>query len=421
MSDASDIALHVQRPDLVEQIDWLVPYLPQIRPIKLRGEADYYGASHELAKKVGLDFPPTSQGTWAHGWSYLPLVSGRTAVGYAPSERTHLVPTLFHQEFLHAAGYPNAAAVGVPYLYAAGKDVLPRRPDSVLLAPLHSLPEIKQHEDKLRNEEEFAEYALSLRGHFSCVCASIHSSCVRSRQWIDSLERRGIPWVTGAMTDDANGLRRVRTLLNAFEVLVTNQVGSALFYAALDGARVSVSGPDALLPPLDSYKNHPYFIANPEMIEKRKLGHPDRMRERFPALFVDAKNAVQYSEEAAVELGLSHLIDHAEVARLLGWCHCDADPDWRAEDREKARRVFGWMPSHYGSSASMEELGRTLKKLDLDAGAAAQKLHELKGLEKEAKVSAKAHAELSGIKTSWAWRYLAKPIFSIEKRLRGWK
>lgn len=414
------IALHVQNPDLAAQISWLTPRLPPVVTRETKGEADYYGAAHEIAVAVGLKQAPRSSATWRHGWSFLPLVNPEAFAGYKPGERSHLVSNLEEESFLREGGFPNAKAVGLPYLYTPVPNVQ-RRPSSVLVLPCHSLPEVRQHEEKQQHELDFATYSASLREHFETVCACVHGSCVKSGQWVDALESQGIPWVTGAMVDDVNTLRRIRTLFGSFEVVMTNQLGSAIFYAALDGARVCVSGPDALLPPMEAFRNHPFYQKHPEMIEMRAHGHPDRLRQRFPSLYVSATEARFFAEGAQAATGVAHQIDHAEVARLLGWRHCDADPDWQAEDREKARRVFGWMPSHYGSSASMEELGRTLKKLKLDAGAAAQKLQELKGLEKEAKSSTKAQAELATLKQSWAWRYLAKPFFSIEKRLRGWK
>lgn len=415
--------LHVQRPELADQIGWLIPHLPPIRPIVVRGEADYYGASYEIAAACGLPSPPVSDSTWFHGWTYLSWRDPEALAGYSPSERGHLVSTAAQADFLLQGGYPNARAVSLPYVYAQGRGAVPRRSKSILLAPLHSLPEIRQHEDKLKHEREFAAYAHSLRDSFDCVCACIHSSCVASRQWISELEDYGIPWVTGAMTADANGLRRVRTLLNAFEVVSSNQVGSILFYAAVDGARISVSGPDALLPPLESYRNHPFYQKHPEMIELRKLGHPDRMRERFPSLFVTADLASNFEQVAAEEIGMQHQIPHAEVARLLGWRHCDADADWAGVDRDYARRVFGWLPSVYGSSSAFESLGRALAKHSAPGDDLAEKVTseaaELKAARKELKGANRAQSELATIKKSWAWRLLAKPLFSIEKRLRG--
>ncbi|MCB1226520.1 MAG: hypothetical protein KDK99_11960 [Verrucomicrobiales bacterium] len=409
------MGLHLfsQHPKLAEQIQWVAPKLPGFDFREPRCETDFYGASDEIARAIGIGDPPLSPGIWRHGWSFFPLTNAEAFAGFKASERMHLVGTKKEEQFLLEAGYVNSRAVGVPYLYA---DCMPveRMPNSVLVLPCHSLLEVRQHEDKLRHEKEFAAWMRELRQQYDCVCACVHGSCVRTGQWIEALEACSIPWITGALQDDRNALRRIRTMFNAFEVVLTNQVGSGIFYAAHDGARVAVCGPDAIAPPLAAFKDHPFYQKHPEMIELRKHGHPDVLRQRFPEIFVEPHAAILCKELAVQELGAAHLMNPFEIARLLGWRPCDGDKDWSGQNRDEVRRALGWIPSSFGSSAELEELGRLITKLKLSPDEVQRCLKEWKDLEKAAGKGNKAIRELDQIKRSRTWRWLGRRLFRME-------
>ena len=51
-----------------DQLDKIACILPSIEKIDLRGEVDYYGVSHLIAKKLKLSFVPRSSVGWKHGW-----------------------------------------------------------------------------------------------------------------------------------------------------------------------------------------------------------------------------------------------------------------------------------------------------------------------------------------------------------------
>ncbi|MCB1210065.1 MAG: hypothetical protein KDK97_12090 [Verrucomicrobiales bacterium] len=416
--------LYTARLDLREQIDWLIPRLPDQREIVLRGEADYYGASAEIAAAVGLAEVPLASGTWLHGWTYLNPTMAEAMAGYKPSSRVHLMNKSVQQDFLRDAGYPNAFAVGLPVLYAKSPDV-ERRPRSLLLAPFHSLPEVTPHEDQKRNEEAFCEYALGLRGQFDCICACLHASCVKTGQWIETFEQRGIPWVTGAMTSDANALRRVRVLFASFESVLTNQLTSVVPYSAVNGAKVSIAGPTALFPPIESFAQHPYYQKHPELLKNFALRHPDRLKGLYPELFVEPSDAICPRDWAESELGVPLMVRHEDVARLLGWRLVDGDPVWEGVDRRKAVSLFGWLPSSFRSLDTIEKVGQLLDRDRVTPEVVIEHLkaqrEAAKKYEKISKAGNSEQVELERIKSSWAWRCIAKPLYAIEKRLRGKK
>ena len=416
--------LYSSKPELLRQISWLVPDLPEFQPIELRGEADYYGASTEIAHAVGLATAPVASATWKHGWSIVPPTNAVAESQYQSGPKVHLTSNRSRETFLLENGYPNACAVGLPFLYAQPK-VLERRGGSLLVAPFHSLPEITPAAEQKENEEVMARYLVGLREKFSCVCACLHYSCVTSRLWIDTFEAHGIPWVVGARTDDANGLRRVKMLLSVFDVVLSNQVSSVLVYGASVGARVCVAGPLAALPPVESFAKHPHYIKHPELLKNLALQHPDAIRERYPFLFGDPADAICHKQWASDELGVDCILPVGDIARLLGWRFVEGDPVWEGWDRRKAMANFVWLPPVIGSQDNLEKVGQILEKDGVGPSGVVEHLRgqreALKQLGKTAKSGAKDQAELSSIKSSWAWRYLAKPFFSIEKRLRGKK
>jgi hypothetical protein len=423
MSDAvHSIDAYTQRLDLQESIGWLIPHLPRQSLISVRGEADYYGAASEIARALGLKTTPLAAASWVHGWALVRPDNAVAITGSQPGNRVHLVDRTSTEDTLLRAGYPNAFAVGLPILYSKVPD-LPRRKRSLLLAPFHSLPEITPHNEQKRNEQEFCEYAVAQRDKYDCICASLHSSCVASRQWIDTLEAHGIPWVLGARTDDENALRRVRTLFASFDCILTNEVTSVAVYGAFFGARISVSGPAALLPPVESFAKHPHYQRHPELLKNLELRHPDRLKSLFPFLFAPPDEATCPHEWASIEVGEKHVMADAEIARLLGWRYVDGDPVWAGVDRRNGLATFGWLPPQIGSQDVLEKVAQVLapelkSEVDVVNHLKVQR-DAVKTLGKEVRAAKVASTELATIKKSWAWRLLAKPLFSIEKRLRG--
>lgn len=56
-----------------KQLKKILSILPSIQKINVKGEADYYGVSHLIAKKLRLLFTPRSHAGWKHGWLFAKL------------------------------------------------------------------------------------------------------------------------------------------------------------------------------------------------------------------------------------------------------------------------------------------------------------------------------------------------------------
>ncbi len=420
---------HTADPALIEQIAWLIPRLPEPSPFQIRCEADYYGAAHEIARAIGLPSPPHSSATWKHGWNRFPSDNAAQCATYQPGTRVHLMPDEHHQRLLRDAGYPNALAVGYPFLYTPSSGHA-RRPRSLLIAPFHLLPEITPAATQCENEQLFAAYAVAQRDHFDCVCACLHASCAETGLWTASLEAAGIPWILGAMTADANSQRRVRTLFESFDCVLTNHIGSVIPYAAYCGARACVAGPAAAMPDAAAFAANPAYQKHPEALERlqRLLRIP--LTEDLPFLVKEPSDAICPQEWANETLGAKHQASPAEIARLLGWRinqipAGSGENDSGNDSHRKLLITLGWSPPALGEPEDQLRLAKLLEKnnsaADNPVTALETTLDEVKALRQQAKDLKKQAADgakFQAVQRSWTWRLLAKPLFSIEKRLR---
>lgn len=293
---------------------WLQERLPPIEPITLRGEADYYGASYEIARQLGHSKPPRSFASWRHGWVYQPIAHARQLVPWGEPGGRYLVATEAHVAALRAQGFPNAVAVGLPFLYAEPGPI-EREPGSLLVMPSHSLPYTEHEWDEARYVAEITR----LKSHFHTIVACIHSACVAKGLWVREFEAQGIPWVTGAQVEDRHALRRMATLFRSVEAVTSNAMGSHLAYAAYSGCRVSIFGPFAALKSED-YVNDPFYRQYPDLLQ-HVIAHSQEasVRARYPELFAAPWQAPGRVEWGAAQLGAGHQRPATEIAELLGW------------------------------------------------------------------------------------------------------
>lgn len=295
------------------ELDWLTRRLPPVRTMVRRCEADYYGASHLLARLLGLGEPPPSSATWTHAWQADPTTHPLQLLNEVREERRHLVATPAHERLLRGLGH-DALAVGLPYVYA--DDVQAERiPGSLLVMPAHSL----RSGDYDWNEEEYIEVVASLRDRFDPVVACLHSKCIERGRWVPALQAMGVPWILGADIVDANALTRMTTMLKSFEFVTTNRMASHLPYAAYSGCKVSIHGP-YLAPVAENYVRHRFYKAHPEVLELNLARTSESaIRQRYGDFFLEPWRAVERRAWAAETLGAHCRKPVAELARELGW------------------------------------------------------------------------------------------------------
>jgi hypothetical protein len=305
---------------LSDSLSQIVSQLPPVDYIeKLNGEANYYGASSEIARQVG-SFEQCAPGArWEHGWKYGAVSTAEHIGGYhkKKSKSLHLVSNPKHKAIMRAEGFSNVHAVGLPYLYA-DKPNLMRHKRSLLVCPGHTSTYSDQDWSKLA--EEYAERIFEIKEDFSDVLVCLSANCIEREQWIHEFEAKGIPWIMGAWIYDRNALRRMRCLFSQFEFVTTNCVGSHIVYSSYEGCKTSIWGWQDLYN-REEWGNEPSYKGKEGLLnEDLKWGTQSWMREHYGQLFYDdPKDATLLNDWAADQLGEAYKRPAEEVANLFGW------------------------------------------------------------------------------------------------------
>lgn len=306
------------------QIDVIIEQLPPIIFTSLAsGEIDYYGASHLLANSLGLKGVPYTRASWLHGWITYSMISPDlfvTQESVSCCEVTkvpNLVANKSQEYFLQQNGYPNACAVGLPFLYTHNTSVK-RLPNSLLIIPAHSIKENNINYEKGRNCL-FPEETRTLREKYSLTAACIGGFCVQKKNYLAAYEEAGIPWITGAWLHDLNALQRMRNLLSHFEFVATNSIGSHIPYAMLCGCKVSYYG-EGYNRKRQDYEKVPVYQNHPELIDiVMEEGKHQKLKKHFPFLFDNTEPTEGLVKWAEQILGVEHQIPAYEIAKLIGW------------------------------------------------------------------------------------------------------
>jgi hypothetical protein len=293
--------------------------LPAIeKQTSLRSTLDFYGAMNVWQKYCGITkatHPKSFRSQ--HGW----CVQERQAIDpilliqepEIDPERTYLVARKDEEAFLESAGI-RAKAIGLPYVYSKAMPAK-RRPGSLLVMPAHSL-EYTRHEWKF---DAFAQRIQEISDQFSEVVCCVHPACQTNGYWKPNFERLGIPCVMGADVFDRNGLVRIKTLMNQFEFMTTNVLGSHVVYAAAAGVKVSIFGDYAEYREED-YQSTEFYQLHPHVLRPvLDLFSESHVRSQYPSLFCDPIKAQFAKAWADTELGLENRLSPQKLRQLLGW------------------------------------------------------------------------------------------------------
>ncbi|WPJ97328.1 hypothetical protein SH580_06355 [Coraliomargarita algicola] len=305
---------------LSESLSEVVSHLPPVDVIeKLKGEANYYGASSEVARQLGSVEQSASGARWEHGWKHGAVSTAEHIGGYQLKKRKslHLVSTQKHEAILRSEGFSNVHAVGLPYLYA-DQPKLKRRKGSLLVCPGHTSTYSDQ--DWSKNAEEYAERIVEIKEGFSDVLVCLSANCIEREQWVHEFEAKGIPWVMGAWIYDRNALRRMRCLFSQFEFVTTNCVGSHIVYSSYEGCKISIWGWQDLYRPED-FINEPIYKDKEDFLaDSLSWGTQAWMRAHYGQLFHESpQDAVVLKDWAAQQLGEAYKKPVEELADLFGW------------------------------------------------------------------------------------------------------
>lgn len=291
------------------------PEFGAAKPISLRNDLDYYGASAVAARYCGIPFMPIVRGgSWSHGWFPDYISAEMVPIFTLPNAQvTHWTATETQAKVIAAAGY-RVRAIGLPVVYVKPPRV-ERSPGTLLVMPIHSL-EWSDHP-----HWKFARYAdeiEAIRHRFARVVVQIHPSCIRKGYWVTEFERRGFEIIPGFEYTDASALERMARRFEWAEFVTTNGFGSHLVYSALFGAKPTLYGHYAEVKPHDL--RHDQGARWPGRLQRmQELLAEDRLREEYPFLWVSPDKGTAQREWAARETGVTCRLSPTELRREFGW------------------------------------------------------------------------------------------------------
>lgn len=254
------------------------------------------------------------QGEWAHGW--IPQnhqLDPRCVIKNIRHVEKVWVSRLDEERYLQQQGFA-AKAIGLPIGYTKSIE-LERRPGSLLILPPHSSSVVKFGQD----EQAVIDSWRTWIDHFDHVVVCVHAYCEKTGDWIESLTRNGLAYVSGADHSDANSLQRTRDLFSQFEFVNTVGFSSALAYASAFGAGVSISGPH-ISPDPTQHRWSTYYQDNPGLYELQAGCMTESvLRELWPFLFVEPHEATPNPEWGQHQIGMDIKVSAEQMRSCFGW------------------------------------------------------------------------------------------------------
>jgi hypothetical protein len=166
---------------------------------------------------------------------------------------------------------------------------------------------------------DYIERIVAIKDQFETVVVCVHSACVSNGYWVDDFTRAGIQVIEGARVNDRNCLHRMRRIMESFETMTANGIGSHIAYAAASGTKIAVYG-DYAASKAEHYKNDKFFRANPDLLDPiMEAISESKYRELYPFLFCDPDNAQQHQQWGEDQLGVSNVKSPAAIKDLLGF------------------------------------------------------------------------------------------------------
>jgi hypothetical protein len=209
--------------------------------------------------------------------------------------------------------------IGAPFLYLsalfAGAPLIRR--DTSVVFPVHDTRIVKIAND----DEGFAREVAEREGPaIICLHPEDLDNPDRYRRWT----RFGHTVVSAGARRDPQFLGRILGLVRSAKRVVSNQLSTAVVYAAAEGTETAIYGPTASNGALGS-------------------SIQTRTRELWPE-FHEASSVAARQSIAFAELGRSHLLDAAELRAVLGWDRRSPVPFltyWAGAPLRKAGAVLG--------------------------------------------------------------------------------
>ena len=290
--------------------------LPPVQQFKLRNGTDRYGFSHILAKNLKLIHVPRSFAAWVHGWAWWSEHSSDLHGFSKLNKRTKIVVNNEGERLaLINEGFINVACGGLPFAYVPQQHAQ-RNDYSLLAIPAHSA----ENETVSSDAADYLDFLESIKKDFDGIYVSIYSLDWNGPLHSEAL-KRGLNVIKGANPSDANGLLRVRSILDSFLHVTSNVMGSHMLYALYSGCNFSFSGP------FYSYDESVFLSnGNPhghtmQYIDKFLLLNGEfYVRANFGKFFTNHPNlGISDFEFSKMAMGEAHKLDNNQLLDVLGW------------------------------------------------------------------------------------------------------
>ena len=296
--------------------------LPIFGRINLVCGVDRYGFSRLLADQLGAIWTKRSFANWQHGWIWWGACSSedlRMADGLKV-QSNFIVSKHTESEILRSEGFKNVWVGGLPFAYTSPSNRVKAKGSLLAMPPHSSEQSVKSNSNNfMKSLTGYLDYLESFKQNFSSIWVSIYYLDV-SPAVIDEIHRRGLFFIEGARPNDANSLRRVRAILDTFEFVTTNCMGSHVIYALFCGCKVSVVGPEY------KFDESHFFLNNPTGYSKKYINDfiyyssKEYLSEHFSFLLTDnPKEGYKSEEYARGEIGYYNLLSKSDIMDALQW------------------------------------------------------------------------------------------------------
>lgn len=289
--------------------------LPPFSPLKITSVVDRYGFSSILAERCGRHYVPRSFANWIHGWVWHDEPTAELlACATLPRDVTVVVANEREQAALSEAGFLDVRIGGLPFSYVKRRHQT-RYADSLLAFPPHSAESAN-----VAGDQTYLDFLESMKGNFESIYVSIYYLDMNGATHRGALAR-GLRVIPGARPDDANSLIRVRAILDSFEYVTSNVMGSHMLYALYAGCTFSFCGPIYVYTVSDFLgSGNPHRSSLEYVRQLQELHSETYLRGRFGKFFVENPRLgvadIAFAEEA---IGVRFNMEPSEIESALGW------------------------------------------------------------------------------------------------------
>lgn len=270
-----------------------------------------YGADFVIKKYLECKNPPLSRVTWAHGWApdwqlYAPeFITGTKDTFFEKHTYIHLVAKKLQENSLKNYGYKNTFSVGLPYIYSDYSD-LGREGDSCLFVPCHST----FFDNAFHFQDKVIENLIKLKKEYKYVYILMHPADLKIGNYNKLLNNYN--FIIGAHWQDSNALPRIKTIFNIFENVVTNGLGSHVFYSGFLNIKVKIIPELFFIPGKD-----PILLQGRDHIYEKIIldWSLEKVKDAYGKLFESKPQNIKNLSD--YELGLENMRNSCDFLKLI--------------------------------------------------------------------------------------------------------